>query len=75
MGSINPSARLSTPEATRAGLGDLPSLPAISPGKPGAGGPGDAAGTAGPDGITGPHSNIWLKIQNRYQVVRPTLIP
>ncbi|WP_347356093.1 hypothetical protein [Bdellovibrio sp.] len=33
------------------------------------------AGTSGPDGITGPHSNIWMKIQNRYQVVRPTLMP
>lgn len=33
------------------------------------------AGAAGPDGITGPHSNIWMKIQNRYQVVRPTLMP
>ncbi|WP_374034773.1 hypothetical protein ACES2I_02455 [Bdellovibrio bacteriovorus] len=33
------------------------------------------AGTGGPDGITGPHSNIWKKIQNRYQVLTPTLIP
>lgn len=33
------------------------------------------AGASGPDGITGPNSNIWEKIQNRYQVVRPTLIP
>lgn len=33
------------------------------------------AGSSGPDGITGPNSNIWHKIQNRYQVVAPTLIP
>ncbi|WP_235046274.1 hypothetical protein [Bdellovibrio bacteriovorus] len=33
------------------------------------------AGSGGPDGITGPHSNIWKKIQNRYQVLTPTLIP
>ncbi|WP_374027904.1 hypothetical protein ACES2J_02425 [Bdellovibrio bacteriovorus] len=33
------------------------------------------AGNGGPDGITGPHSNIWLKIQNRYQVLSPTLMP
>lgn len=26
------------------------------------------AGVSGPDGITGPHSDIWKKIQNRYQV-------
>ncbi|WP_155722524.1 hypothetical protein [Bdellovibrio bacteriovorus] len=33
------------------------------------------AGTAGPDGITGPHSNIWMKIQNRYKVMVPSLLP
>lgn len=33
------------------------------------------AGHGGPDGITGPHSNIWQKIQNRYQVLSPTLMP
>ncbi|QDK36575.1 hypothetical protein [Bdellovibrio sp. NC01] len=33
------------------------------------------AGVSGPDGITGPNSNIWHKIQNRYQVVTPSLIP
>lgn len=33
------------------------------------------AGASGPDGITGPHSNIWQKIQNRYQFVSPTLMP
>lgn len=33
------------------------------------------AGASGPDGITGPHSNIWRKIQNRYQVLSPTLMP
>jgi hypothetical protein len=26
------------------------------------------AGITGPDGITGPHTDIWKKIQNRYQV-------
>ncbi|WP_168196350.1 hypothetical protein [Bdellovibrio sp. NC01] len=33
------------------------------------------AGASGPDGITGPNSNIWMKIQNRYQVVGPSLMP
>ncbi len=33
------------------------------------------SGVGGPDGITGPHSNIWQKIQNRYQVMMPTLLP
>ncbi|MBK9324077.1 MAG: hypothetical protein IPM97_14220 [Bdellovibrionaceae bacterium] len=33
------------------------------------------AGISGPDGITGPHSNIWQKIQNRYQAEKPKLIP
>ncbi|MEK2644165.1 hypothetical protein [Bdellovibrio sp. BCCA] len=33
------------------------------------------SGMGGPDGITGPHSNIWQKIQNRYQVMSPTLLP
>ena len=33
------------------------------------------AGSSGPDGITGPHSNIWQKVQNRYKVVSPSLIP
>ncbi len=33
------------------------------------------SGFGGPDGITGPHSNIWQKIQNRYQVMSPTLLP
>lgn len=33
------------------------------------------AGVSGPDGITGPNSSIWKKIQNRYQVMGPTLLP
>jgi hypothetical protein len=33
------------------------------------------AGVSGPDGITGPNSSIWQKIQNRYQVMGPTLLP
>lgn len=33
------------------------------------------SGMAGSDGITGPHSNIWQKIQNRYRVMAPTLLP
>ncbi|WP_295901869.1 hypothetical protein [uncultured Bdellovibrio sp.] len=32
-------------------------------------------GASGPDGITGPHSNIWLKIQNRYQNESSNLMP
>lgn len=33
------------------------------------------SGMTGSDGITGPHSNIWQKIQNRYRVMSPTLLP
>lgn len=33
------------------------------------------AATAKPDGITGPHSDIWRKVQNRYQMMRDTLLP
>lgn len=33
------------------------------------------SGMAGPDGITGPHSDIWQKIQNRYRVMSPFLLP
>lgn len=34
-----------------------------------------AAGVSGPDGITGPHSNIWQKIQNRYQSLGASFMP
>lgn len=33
------------------------------------------AGLSGPDGITGPHSDIWKKIQNRYQAEQRKLLP
>ncbi|XGC81324.1 hypothetical protein ACES2L_02355 [Bdellovibrio bacteriovorus] len=33
------------------------------------------SGGAGRDGITGPSSDIWQKIQNRYRVLSPTLMP
>jgi len=33
------------------------------------------AGAAGPDGITGPNSDIWKKIQMRYYSVSPSLLP
>lgn len=33
------------------------------------------AGMTGPDGITGPHTDIWRKVQNRYQVMQPSLLP
>lgn len=33
------------------------------------------AGISGPDGITGPNSNIWQKINARYYAVSPTLLP
>lgn len=32
-------------------------------------------GLTGPDGITGPHTNIWTKIQNRYRYLSNTLMP
>lgn len=31
-------------------------------------------GAVGLDGITGPHSDIWKKIRNRYQILDPTLL-
>jgi hypothetical protein len=33
------------------------------------------AGMSGPDGITGPNSNIWQKVQNRYRVMSNSLLP
>lgn len=72
------------------GGGSARGVAANTPGVPGQGGPDlrqflpggkydprsrGIAGASGPDGITGPHSNIWQKIQNRYQVVRPSLMP
>lgn len=33
------------------------------------------AGDSSPHGISGPHSNIWKNIQNRYRIVSPTLMP
>lgn len=33
------------------------------------------SGLTGPDGITGPHSNLWLKIHNRYAVEEQNLLP
>ena len=33
------------------------------------------AGATGPDGITGPHTNIWEKISNRYQATTESLLP
>ncbi|UOF01401.1 hypothetical protein [Bdellovibrio reynosensis] len=29
----------------------------------------------GEDGITGPHSDIWAKVKNRYEAVKTTLLP
>lgn len=33
------------------------------------------AGVSGPDGITGPNTDIWKKIQMRYYSVSPSLLP
>lgn len=33
------------------------------------------SGVSGPDGITGPNSDIWMKVKNRYQVMGTTLLP
>ncbi|MGZ3780426.1 MAG: hypothetical protein ACXVCY_07265 [Pseudobdellovibrionaceae bacterium] len=33
------------------------------------------SGMTGPDGITGPHTDIWMKVQIRYQVTSPSLLP
>ncbi len=32
------------------------------------------AGITGPDGITGPHTNLFSKVKNRYQALRPSLL-
>ncbi|MFV8257094.1 hypothetical protein ACNQKP_04780 [Bdellovibrio bacteriovorus] len=48
---------------------------------PKSGAPGTYRGLAGNgvpsgvDGITGPHSNIWLKVKNRYEAVKHSLLP
>ncbi|XGC81326.1 hypothetical protein ACES2L_02365 [Bdellovibrio bacteriovorus] len=33
------------------------------------------SGMNGQDGITGPNSDIWQKVQNRYRVMAPSLLP
>jgi hypothetical protein len=33
------------------------------------------AGISGPDGITGPNSDIWLKVNTRYRSVGPSMKP
>lgn len=33
------------------------------------------AGVAGPDGITGPNTNIWQKVNSRYFNLQPSLLP
>lgn len=33
------------------------------------------AGDSSPHGISGPHSNIWKNIQNRYRIISPSLMP
>lgn len=33
------------------------------------------AGVSGPDGITGPHTDIWKKVNKRYFAVTPSLLP
>ncbi len=32
-------------------------------------------GAAGPDGLTGPHTDLFAKVTNRYQVLKVTLLP
>ncbi len=32
------------------------------------------AGITGPDGITGPHTNLFMKVKNRYQAIRSSLL-
>ncbi|BEV70067.1 hypothetical protein Bb109J_c3487 [Bdellovibrio bacteriovorus] len=59
-------------------MGTNPDLEKFLP-KPGS--PGAYRGLAGNgapsgiDGITGPHSNIWLKVKNRYEAVKHSLLP
>jgi hypothetical protein len=39
------------------------------------GGRGVAGGLVGPDGVTGPYTDLWLKVQNRYRVIEASLLP
>ncbi|KHD88725.1 MAG: hypothetical protein OM95_07985 [Bdellovibrio sp. ArHS] len=65
-------------KAANSGLQDSPDLrkflpKAFSPKMPiGLAGSADEAGI---DGITGPHSNIWKKVQNRYEALKESLLP
>ena len=58
-----------------AGANGSPNLRQFLPGGQYNNGQRGVAGASGPDGITGPHSNIWQKVNNRYRTMVPTLLP
>lgn len=59
-------------DGTRGGVPDLRQF--LPNGSPNPNYAGSMAGMGGPDGITGPHTNIWLKINNRYKEKEDTLL-
>lgn len=75
--SDRPQSNVPRPAAKRAAENG-PDLSQFIPGKFNPQGYRGLAGNAervGIDGITGPHSNIWRKIQNRYKAVQDSLHP
>ncbi|WP_347358781.1 hypothetical protein [Bdellovibrio sp.] len=75
--SDRPQPNVPRPAAKRAAENG-PDLSRFMPGKFNPQGYRGLAGNAervGIDGITGPHSNIWRKIQNRYKAVQDSLHP
>lgn len=61
----------------KTGVADAPDLRKYLPGANGHGYRGIAGSTEniGIDGITGPHTSLWKKIQNRYRSIQDTLYP
>lgn len=59
-------------DGTKGGVPDLRQF--LPNGSPNPDYAGSMAGMGGPDGITGPHTNIWLKINNRYKEKEDTLL-
>lgn len=64
-----------TPRSASAGTPGKPDLRQFLPGGMNDPRGRKLAGDSSPHGISGPHSNIWKNIQNRYRIVSPTLMP
>lgn len=69
------SARTGGSAGTTKGTPGTPDLRKFLPGGVYNPRPNMVGGRVGIDGITGPNSNIWKKVQNRYQVLKDTLHP